>query len=277
MKQLEISSEEYRDLPELANSDLKLISNSPSDFIWSKDAPVDSTKSAALDFGECFHTAILEPEKFEGSFVIYNKTIGRDTNKFREFQKEQPESAIILLESEYEKIRLTVDSCKAHPTFNKYLNLCGEREKSIVGNFRGVPVKIRPDLKSDEQGLLCELKSSADLQAWRESATWKNPLFAFDYGHSAAMYMDVYQEYLRCPVDEYRFLVAQKSINCGRYPVAVIKITREELSQYGFFDSLYSNLDVYAECVESGEWGYDERFPEFRLPNSEKVEISFED
>lgn len=34
MKQLEISNEEYRDRPELANSDLKLVQNSPSDLIW---------------------------------------------------------------------------------------------------------------------------------------------------------------------------------------------------------------------------------------------------
>lgn len=276
MKRLILPNEKYRKLPAISNSELKLIDQSPSDLIWAMNAPQDTSKLGAFDFGTCLHTAILEPERFEDSFVMYSGTKTRDTVHFNEFMQNQSEDSIVLFEHEYNKIKLTVDSAKAHPTFNKYLELCKEREESITGDFMGTPVKIRPDLKSDEHGVICELKSTDDISAWRESALWKNPLFTFDYGHGAAMYMNVYQQYLNRPVDDYIFLLTQKKIVCGRYPVAVVHITREELDRYGFIDRFYDNIERYKECLKSGDWTHLERFPLFNVGGGE-IEVSYDE
>ena len=276
MEQLDITNEEYRDIDAISNSELLMIEHTPSDFIWAKNAPKDNTKTAALDFGTVLHTALLEPQKFENSFVIYDQTKSRDTVKFNSFMQEQAENAIVLLESEYDKVRLMAASAHAHPTFSKYLKVCPEREKSIIGDFHGVKVKIRPDLKCDGISTISELKSTADLSEWRESVIWKNPMFKFNYGHSAAFYMDVYQEYLGMPVDTYTYLVCQKSINCGRYPVGVFTISREELTRYGFFDRVYSNIEKYKECKASGDWTHLEPFPLFNVPNVEELDIVYE-
>ena len=276
MKLLKISNQEYRDIDAISNGELQQIAHNPADYIWAKNAPVDVTKTAAFDFGTALHTALLEPELFNDSVVIYDQTKTRETDKFRQFMETRESSDIVLLESEYDKLRFTVDSAKAHPTFSAYLDKCEHKEVSIVGEINGIKVKIRPDLCSDKLGIIGDLKTTANLDDWRESARWKNPLFKLGYGHTAAFYMDVYEEYLGRPVNEYTFLVAQKSINCGRYPVAVITVTRDELEMYGFFEQVYANLDKYKECLDSGEWGQIERFPVFPGFDGE-LQVSFED
>ena len=275
MKQLSITNEEYRALDAISNSELLTIERNPSDFIWLKNAPIDASKTAALDFGTMLHTALLEPNLFGKNLVIYDQTKSRDTVKFDKFMQDVDASAIVLLESEYDKLRLMVDSAMAHPTFKQYLNVFDDFETSIVGGLNGVKVKIRPDCKSDGWKLIGDLKSTADLSAWRESVTWKNPIFTFNYGHTAAFYMDVYSKFLGKQVDEYLFLVCQKNISMGRYPVDVISISREECERYGFFDRVYTNLEEYKARNDSGDWLHVNRLPEFKV--DESVTIEFED
>lgn len=275
MMQQKLSMQDYRELDAISNSELLTIERSPSDFIWSKRAPVDSTKTGALDFGTMMHTALLEPDLFGDNLVIYDQTKSRDTVKFNQFMNDVDSNAIVLLESEYDKLRLMVDSAKSHPTFNHYLTILNEVEQSIFGDFDGAQVKIRPDLKSDSLGMIGDLKTTDDLAKWRESATWRNPLFVLNYGHTAAFYMDVYGEYLEKQVNEYHFLVMQKNISLGRYPVDVISITREECNRYGFFDRVYNNIAEYKSRNDSGDWLHVNQFPVFKI--DESVTIEFED
>tara|TARA_R110000782_G_scaffold110586_1_gene199999 strand:- start:626 stop:1513 length:888 start_codon:yes stop_codon:yes gene_type:complete len=271
-----LSNEEYRDIDAISNGELQQIANNPGDYIWNKNAPTDSTKTAEFAYGTSLHTALLELDQFNKSVVIYDQTKTRESVAFGKFMKTQPESAIVLLESEHDKLRFTVDSALSHPAFKAYIESCEYKEVSIIGEYRGVKVKIRPDICSDKLGIIGDLKSSADLSDWRDSARWKNPLFKLGYGHTAAFYMDVYQEYLGRPVNEYTFLVCQKSINCGKYPVAVIVITRDELEMYGFFDQVYSNIDRYKECIESNDFNHVERFPVFS-GFDDGLQVSFEE
>ena len=275
MKQLNITQKEYRDIEAISNSELLTIERNPSDFIWAKNAPVDSTKTAALDFGTMLHTALLEPEQFNKDLVIYDQTKSRETVKFNAFMQDVGENAIVLLESEYDKIRLMIDSAKAHPTFSYYLSQFDSFESSIVGEFAGVQVKIRPDCKNDKLALIGDLKSTADLSAWREAMTWKNPLFTYNYGHTAAFYMEVYSKFLGKQVNEYHFLVCQKNISMGRYPVDVISITREECERYGFIERVYTNLEEYQHRVKTNDWLNVSRFPSFKV--DESITIEFED
>ena len=276
MKLLKITNEEYRDIDAISNGELQQIAHNPADYIWNKNAPVDTTRTAEFDFGTALHTALLEPDLFNSQVVIYDQTKTRETVKFQQFMQNQSKESIVLLESEYDKVRFTVDSALAHPTFKAYVDKCEHRETSIIGELAGVKVKIRPDLHSDKLGIIGDLKSTASLDDWRESARWKNPLFKLGYGHTAAFYMDVYEEYLGRPVNEYTFLVCQKAINCGRYPVAVITVTRDELEMYGFFEQVYVNLEAYKECLESGDWLSVERFPVFPGFDGE-LQVSFEE
>ena len=59
-----LTNEEYRAIDAISNGELQQIANNPADYIWAKTAPVDTTKTAAFDFGTALHTALLEPELF---------------------------------------------------------------------------------------------------------------------------------------------------------------------------------------------------------------------
>ena len=267
MKTLKLSNDEYRQKQGVSNSDLMLIERSPSDYAWSQNAPRDALKTAAFDFGTALHTAMLEPEKFNDQVVVYTQTKTRETKAFQEFMLGQGDGAIILLESEYDKLRFAVDGARHHPAVNRLLTIKSDKEGSIFvkDKERDIIKKIRPDLDYVSYGLpiLGDLKSSADLADWRQDARWKNPLFTHGYAHTAAYYMNVASEHYGESIDEYIFIVVQKKIEMGRYPVAAITITREELEMLGAFDQVNYNLDTYATCLHSNNWDSVEKFPMF--------------
>lgn len=267
-KHLDHAQDFYRTVDAVANSDLLLIERNPSDFIWSREAPKDTSKSSAIDLGTAIHTALLEPELFEKQVAVFNKAKSRDTVKFAEFEQE-PENAskIVLLEKEYDQLRFIVSSAHAHPTMRRFLTIQADNEASIYvkDEERGIMRKIRPDRDPVGYGVpvLLDLKKTKGIEDWRDKARWRNPLFTLNYGHTAAYYMDTARKFYGEKINEYTFLLVQSTIELGKYPIAVITVTREELEQYGFFDRMNANLDKYAECYHSDNWFGVERFPVF--------------
>jgi len=260
------NQELYRSVEAVANSDLLLVERNPSDVIWSREAPSDPTKTAAKDYGTAVHTGLLEPELFDKSVLVFGATKTRNTKAFEEFEAEN-KGKIVLLESEYDQLRLTVASAKAHPSVNRFLfELESVREGSIYvkDKERDIMRKIRPDNNFlPGVPLIGDVKTTSDIGAWRENVRWRNPLFTLNYGHGAAFYLDTASLHYGENIDEYLYLLISKSAELGRYAVAPITITREELEQYGFFDRMRNNLDKYAECYHSGNWFGVERFPRF--------------
>ena len=275
---LNITQKEYRAIDAISNSELLLVERSPSDLIWSRNAPTDNTKQSALDYGTVLHAALLEPSTINDLVDVYTDTKTRETKAFQQYAAENADSGkLILLEAEWDKIRLSVDSALSHPTFIKMIAEATHKEVSIITELEGVKVKIRPDLLivNNDSCIIGDVETTASLSDWRESAIWKNPLFTHNYGHTAALCLDALSAHLGYQVNEYHFLVVSKSIVMGRYPVAVISVSREELERYGFFNRVYANLARYAECKASDNWVSYERFPLFPVSDNE-VDISFE-
>lgn len=270
----------YQSAHAINNSGLMLIGRNPADYIWNKNAPKDPSKVGAADFGTVMHTALLEPELFEGSFLI-GPTKSRTTKAFLEFEQEH-NGKIILLEDEYDKIRLSVDSAKAHPTVSAYLEQQGFSESSffVADQVNGVMRKVRPDKYI---GLDCDprfspaldVKTTASIADWRDSAKWKNPLYTFGYGHTAAFYMDTLSIHEGVQINSYDFLLVQKTSEFGMYPVSVFRLTREEAQWYGFFDQVSHNIETYAECLRTGNWFGVEQFPEFPIESLDDTKITY--
>lgn len=265
--------DEYQSAQGISNGGLQMIEKNPSKFAWIQNAPQDPTKSSAASFGTVTHTALIEPELFEGSFLI-GPTKSRDTKAFIEFKGEHPDK-LVLLESEYDQIRLTVDSAKADPTLTKYLSeMEFDPEASIFVDDPerpGVVRKIRIDVNYAEYGFneIGDVKTTKDIEDWRSPLPWKNPLFAYGYGHTAAYYLDTASLHYGRSIDVYTFILIQKTAEFGRYPVEVFSITREELEMYGFFDQMNANLDEYEERKNADDWVSVSRFPVFNIPAGE--------
>lgn len=272
-----LANEKYQRADAISNSALQLIARNPSDYLWSKVAPKDYSKSGAIDVGTAIHAAILEPEKTD-SFLV-GPTKGRDTIKFADFCQANPDKTV-LTQSEYDLVRFSVDSVMAHPTASLYLTNPCDCEVSIFYDDldRGIKRKIRPDkeVEIDSGILLLDVKKTKSIADWREPLKWKNPLFTLGYGHNAAYYMDTASKFYGEQINEYRFLLLQSTIELGMYPVSVFCITRQELEMYGFFDEMNANLDIYAERKKTGDWFSLESFPQFPIDESEEVTFTYE-
>lgn len=277
-KYLDLTNELYHSSKGIGNSSLQMIANNPADYIWSQNAPCDPVKTGAFDVGTAIHAALLEPHKAE-AFEVFTDTKSRDTVKFTKFVQDNPDK-MVLTENEYYFMRLSVDSAHAHPTVSRLLKMKGERESSIFWHDkeRDIMCKIRPDLDLTIGGMnrLVDVKKTASIDDWRSDVQWKNPLFKFNYGHNAAYYLHVASNFYGIEYNEYTFVLIQSTISDGKYPVGVFTITREELTRYGFFDQVYNNLDLYAECLHSNKWDSEEQFPLFRIydDNDSDVEIT---
>ena len=255
----QLTNAKYQAHDGLSHSELMLLQNSPADLIWSKNAPIDTSKTSVFDFGTAVHTALLEP-------LLMDKTLhvsgfkGRTTQGFLKDVAENPDK-IVLTESEVEQLQIMVASCKAHPTFNFYMNLAGNNENSIFAEDkeRGIMLKCRADrdcaaniMKADV--LLCDVKTTASLDDWRSDKEWINPLFKYGYGLQACHYLNVASLHYGFEINKFVFLVLSKSASFGRYPVGVFEIRRDELETMGFWQQYQANLDTYAECKANQDW-----------------------
>ena len=268
----------YREADGLANSELQLFDKNPASYMWNKQAPTDVIKVTSADFGTALHTSLLEPELFDDS-VLVSDTKGRTAEAFHKMQMAHKDK-IILTETEYNKIKIMTESAKCDPMFNHALQSKGICEASIfvTDPTTGVAMKIRPDkVIMNDQVMLADVKSSADLDEWRQDKQWLNPLFKFGYGFTAAYYLHAGSIHFNQELTKYTFLVVSKSARMGKYPVSVFIITKDELIEYGFWQQMLDALSEFAKREKSGNFMSYEKFPEFHIYNEESVEVTFED
>ena len=116
-------------------------------------------------------------------------------------------------------------------------------------------LKIRPDIDIEGE-LIANLKTTANLDDWRVDLGkhWIHPLYKFGYGHGAAYELYVSSIFYGKDIDVCYFPVVQKTPSLGRYPVAVFRITKQELIDYGFWDEMLNNLKEYADRLKRDDW-----------------------
>lgn len=257
----DMSNKEYQSAEGISHTGLMMVSRNPADLVWAKSAPIEASKSATKDTGTALHTAMLEPEKFEDDIFI-SSVKGRTTKKFQEEVAENTDKTV-LTEEEAEKVRIMVASANAHPTFKAMLNAKGYNESSVFAHDekRDIMLKCRPDRDCFESSkIVFDVKSTDSLDEWRHPKTWINPLIKFGYGLQACHYLNTLSLFYGEEVNEFTFLVAQKSVALGRYPVGVFTITSDDLAALGLWDVYNANLDKYADCYHNNKWYGVERF-----------------
>lgn len=263
-QKLFISNSEYRAIDAVSNSELLMIKQNPADYDWSKTAPEDPAKVATKDFGTALHTALLEPEQFAND-VLVSSVDGRNTKTFEKEVTDNQDKTVIT-EVEAERIRIMQASALCHPALHRFLTIEGDRESSIVVYDAEFDcwLKIRPDIDASvKHGFVGDLKSTELISNWREPVEWRNPLFTYGYGHTAAFYLYVSSLFYGREIETYKFGLCQKTISLGKYPCSVFTITKPELIELGFWGDMLNNLSIYSERKKSGDWFYEESFPMF--------------
>lgn len=273
-----ISMQEYRQHDALSNHELQIFKNNPSSFIWNKFAPSDPAKVGTSDKGTALHALLLEPETYN-DLIIVADVKGRQTQAFQKLQFENPDN-IILTEIEAEEVRIMADSATHDPMFKSLLDAEGECETSIFVTepITGLELKIRPDKVCyiDGRPILTDLKTTSSIDDWRSRQQWKNPLFSFGYGFTAAYYLYVGSIHFGVNLTEYVFPIVQTSASLGKYPVSVFTITKNELIQIGFWQQMLDTLAEFKIRKEQNSFTTTEYFPSFAsMYDDGEVEIKF--
>ncbi len=286
-----IPMDEYRRADGLSNHELQIFKESPASYIWNKTAPSDPNKVGTSDMGTALHAFLLEPNDYENQVDVANVK-GRNTVAFQKQQLENPDK-IILTESEYEQVRIMGFSASHHPVFKDLLEMDGDCEHSIFVDCpqTGLRLKIRPD-KVCYPGiglkpLYCDVKTTSNIDDWRSGKEWKNPLFEFGYGFTAAYYLYVGSIYHGVELTEYAFPIVQTSASLGRYPVDVFIITKDDLMEITYpdtkltiWDDMVATLLHFKSCVDNNNFNQMSQFPRFEYLRKDEfiddVEVTFE-
>lgn len=196
-KMLDIDNDKYHGNKDyISASSIKKIKKSPLHF---KEEITEQTD--AMLFGSAYHTYILEAEKFESEFFVYDPNARPDPSKnFNATVNKEWKNGIYL---QYKNV-IDVDqfnqikSMKERLFKNIYArNLLkkGIAEKSFFAECktfenRDINIKIRPDYLKEKKRVIVDLKTCSDAS---ENGFQKQAA-KFDYHIQSALYVDIMEQ-----------------------------------------------------------------------------------
>lgn len=165
LKKLEIDEYYYGDFGKkyLSNSDISTLLTNP----LALGQP--SKPSPAFLVGGYFHTAILEPDKLVKFKVIESSS--RNTKAY----KEMSGGELCLLQSEVDKIELMTEKVLANNVCKDLIRgINVEYEKPGITELAGQMWKGKADIVNHDEQLIIDLKTTADINKFRYSASKYN-------------------------------------------------------------------------------------------------------
>lgn len=162
-------------------------------------------ETEAMTFGSAYHAFVLEPEKFEKDYYIFDDSVvcgaliakgaksPRATNDYKTWKEGEMSFAdgkTLLDKEDFEKLKAMKYRLFSHP-YAKMLLTNGEPEVGISGVLQttagGINVKLKPDYIKSVKHIIVDLKTAADasLDGFTRAAA------DMDYHIQAAFYSDM--------------------------------------------------------------------------------------
>ncbi len=259
----DMPNSEYHAHEGMSKTKLDLFAKDPAALEWAKNCPVDSVKMEALNFGDAMHAICLEPARLKSDFAVMPEIDGR-TNAGKAdkaaFMAANADKQILTFD-EHKKLNLMFESVMAHPFARRLIEADGLAESSYFWTdpVTGLLCKCRPDKNIKGTRYLVDIKTTDTIANFERYSVED-----YRYHVQAPWYLDgVNAVGGDDEKTEFIFLVVQKTIELGRYPVRCV-VLPEEAVIYG--RKLYrKNLNDYAEFLSNG---LDfEKYQEANLPN----------
>ncbi len=256
----DLTNQQYHAAPGISKSGLDLINRSPAHYA---DRYINGNvpdPTPAMIFGTAFHTAILEPQKFQSGYVVA-PNVRRGTKAWDAFVNKHPGKQIIK-QDDMDQINRMVEAVGNH-AFARHLLASGQAERSVFWRDPGTDVlcKSRPDFWRDD-GTLVDLKTTTDAG----KAAFQRAVANYRYHIQAAFYSDGTQtatgEVGNFRRVEFCFVVVEKDPPHG----VAVYVASAEMIQTG--RRIYQeNLALYADCLRQNIWpGYPETVQPIDLP-----------
>jgi hypothetical protein len=150
----------YHAGPGISRSDLAKVMKSPEHLDYSKEQ--QNSESTALMIGNAVHCYILEPEKFEETYVCGPEGKNRTHKVVKEILNDLPDDKKLLLFNEMEEIVEMGEKFKAHPVCAEFLD-GSDKEVTYYWNDpkTGLLLKARLDIVHPKLGVM-DVKTTRD-------------------------------------------------------------------------------------------------------------------
>lgn len=242
-----MTNSEYHGGKAISKSTLDMSAKDLFKPIWARNCPQDQDKIKTFDFGDAMHAICLEPDRLKEEFIImpaFNLRANAGRADKEAFINEH-KGAKILTTEDHKKLNLMFESVMAHIPARAIIEADGIAEGSYfwTDEITGLECKCRPDKHIRSQSLIPDVKTAPELSKFHFSVD------DYRYHVQNAWYCDGVSRFTDEPV-RMEFLVIQKTIEIGRYPVMVCKLPDDAI-EYG--RALYrEDLNRYADFLNSG-------------------------
>lgn len=283
----DVPMEDYLALPYLSASQLEVFRRSPLQYLHSIGKPIE--RRPVLERGTALHMAILEPEIFEGHYVVLGQCTGTKKDGQRcanngsvcrglqsycgihdPSRGTPPDPGIeVLSQDDYDAVLGMREAILTHPRARSLFQGRGLFEATIVFDDEATSVrcKTRPDRLIERAGMLVDVKTTFNaaqyafpgqaekLGYFRKLAMYRRALLAIDWPHKDTAVLAIESA---PPHDLVCYLVDHEALNTADQEI----------------DRL---LRLFRECQDTGNWpGYAEEFCTLQRPAWATREINDE-
>lgn len=240
-----LSNDDYHNHDSISKTKLDLVDRDLHAVAWASESPVDQDKIKTFDFGDAMHAISLEPDRLKSEFVAM-PDLNLRTNAGKAEKKEFEEANTgkkILTPEEYKKLHLMFESIMAHPEARDLIEAEGVAEGSYFwrDDATGLNCRCRPDKEIESRRLLVDIKTTDTLKKFHYSVD------DYRYYVQDPFYCDGVGKFKERP--SMVFLVVQKHIECGRYPVGVFRLPPEAITEGR--RAYQQNMIEYAQFLKS--------------------------
>lgn len=226
---------------------LKELRRSPQHYQWNLNNPRESD---ALTLGTATHVAVLEPERFDTDFAIWDRRTDAGAMSPRRGQHWEAFSGVnhgkkILTADEAADAKTIAAAVRSDATAMQYL-ATGDPEITMEWTYGDRPCKGRGDWLTTIRGVptMVGLKTTRDCRLFQ----FGSQAAKLEYGMQWAWYRDGYQMITQAVPRVIEIVVE----STAPHAVATYVIDNDILLQGR--DNYIELLKVLSECEESGNW-----------------------
>jgi exodeoxyribonuclease VIII len=225
----------------ISNSGLSLVARSPAHYYHA----ARTTGSRAMEIGTAFHTALLEPERYDAEYMVVADVNDRRVAAYKDAAKVYGADRT-LTASEGASVAVMRESIRSNQAANDLLTQPGTAELSafVRDPETGVLMRCRFDWLTD-LGVCLDLKKTQDCREFAFSKSLHN----YRYHVQAAMYAHIYELVFGKPIEAFKILAVEEQPPCANvlYDIDPLAL------QHGH--ALYRQaLADFAQALETENW-----------------------
>lgn len=226
----------------LSSSNYKTLLKNAAKFKKEKiDGDYEQKSSDAFLLGHYVHSLILEPHTVPEKYIVYSgfRRAGADWENFKQNHTDRQ----ILSKGQGKKGEQMIDAFSKNQAAVKLVE-GGEAELSLFGKYHDIPTKVRADYINVEQGYIADVKTTSYPT---DKESFGMTIKQFGYQLSAALYLNMFEQYYEKPLDFYFIVLGKQTGLCDVFKLS--KASRELGER-----SLLEAVSKYKKCVETGIW-----------------------